>query len=305
MKTYYDLSHLEMLNYTVCGLGNFDGVHLGHQKLINKLLCCSKKESIDSLIFTFNPHPSKILYPNKSDSLILTPKQKEKIIQSYGIDHLVFAPFTRQFSQIDYKSFIYDILIKKCRAKIVVVGFNYTFGFKGEGNAKGLKEVCSKEGIKTVIIPPVTYKGELPSSSYIRKLIQNGNVRKASDFMGRPFTIEGIVVHGEGLGKKMGFPTANISFEQDIILPACGVYAVFVSWQGNLYKGIANLGIKPTFGGNEIKLEVHLFDFDNNLYGHELEIHFIDNLRSEVKFHTAEDLIRQVQKDFTRAKKIL
>ncbi|MDD4569048.1 MAG: bifunctional riboflavin kinase/FAD synthetase, partial [Tepidanaerobacteraceae bacterium] len=130
MKTYHDLSFLEISNHTVCGLGNFDGIHRGHQKLISELVICSKKKNMDSLIFTFSPHPSKVLCPNNSDPLIMTINQKKKILKSYGIDHLIFAPFTRKLSQMRYNNFIYDILIKQCKAIVVVVGYNYKFGFE-------------------------------------------------------------------------------------------------------------------------------------------------------------------------------
>ncbi|HHY70065.1 MAG TPA: bifunctional riboflavin kinase/FAD synthetase [Thermoanaerobacterales bacterium] len=305
MKIYRDLLALQIPNFTVCGVGNFDGIHLGHQKLIKNLLQCSKIKNHDSLIFTFEPHPSKVLSPNNSAKLIMTLKQKKKVMRSYGIDHFVLAPFTREFSKIKYKNFVYDILIKKCKAKVVVVGYNYRFGYKGEGTAQSLRELCYREDIETVIIPPVTHKGETVSSTFIRSLIKKGDVKNAAEYMGRPFNIEGFVQHGNGIGKKLGFPTANILLEQELILPARGVYAVLVSWKGNIYKGVANLGIKPTFTGNDMRLEIHLFDFNLELYGEKLEVMFIDNLRSEIKFNKAKDLAAQIQRDIINAKKIL
>lgn len=305
MKIYHDLSSLKIPNSTVCGIGNFDGIHRGHQKLIETLLQCSQTRSLDSLIFTFEPHPSRVLSPNNSTKLIMTLKQKQKIMQSYGINHFILAPFTREFSKIEYKNFIYDILINKCRAKVVVVGYNYRFGYKGEGTAQSLKELCGEKGIDTVIIPPVTYNKETVSSTFIRSLIEKGDVKNAAEYLGRPFKIEGFVQHGNGIGKKLGFPTANISLEQELVLPARGVYAVLVLRQGNIYKGVANLGIKPTFNGSDVTLEIHLFDFNGELYGEKLEVMFIDSLRNEVKFKKADDLIRQVQRDFVNAKEIL
>ena len=305
MEIYHDLSSLNIPNYTVCGIGNFDGIHRGHQKLIETLLKCSQTRNLDSLIFTFEPHPSKVLSPNNSAKLIMTSNQKKRIMRSYGIDHFILTPFTREFSKIEYKNFIYDILINKCRAKVVVVGYNYKFGYKGEGTAQSLKELLSKEGIYTVIIPPVTYKGETLSSTFIRSLIEKGDVKNAAEYIGRPFNVEGFVQHGNGIGKKLGFPTANISPEQELVLPARGVYAVLVSWLGNIYKGVANLGVKPTFNGSDMRLEIHLFDFNGELYGEKLEVMFIDNLRSEIKFDKAEDLVKQVQRDFVNAKEIL
>lgn len=304
MKIYHDLSSIQISNFTVCGLGNFDGIHRGHQRLISELLKLSHKTQYDSLILTFEPHPSKVLSSN-SNPLITTFNQKKEIIESSGVDHLVLAPFTREFSRINYKDFIYDILIKKCRVKAVVIGYNYRFGFKGKGNAQNMKDICQKEGIQTVVIPPITYEDKIVSSTLIRNLIQQGKVKKAADFMGRPFVVEGSVVHGNAIGKKLGFPTANITLSNEIVLPARGVYAVMISWRGNIYKGVANFGLKPTFNGKEIRLEVHIFDFNEDVYGENLEILFIEKLRSECKFDRIDDLISQIKKDFISAKEIL
>lgn len=303
MKTYREL--LTLSSPTACGLGNFDGVHLGHQKLIKELLKQATIRNLESTILTFEPHPSKILYPDKADPLIMTLKQKENVIKTYGIDNLVLIPFTRDFSNIDYEDFIYDILIKKCRAKTIVVGFDYRFGKKGAGNARILKEICRKEGIDTIIIPPVTYEGKIVSSTLIRSLIRNGNVKKAREFMARPFSIEGIVVYGDALGRELGFPTANVSYSPDIVLPANGVYAVLVAWQGRILKGIANIGIKPTFNKNQITLEVHIFNFNEQVYGETLEVIFVEKIRDEIKFEGVSRLIDQIKKDVAMAKKIL
>jgi riboflavin kinase/FMN adenylyltransferase len=305
MKTYHELSSLQFSNFTVCGIGNFDGIHRGHQKLIEELLQHSQTRDLDSLIFTFEPHPSRVLSPNKSTKLIMNLKQKMKIMRSYGVDHFILAPFTREFSEMKYKNFIYDVLINKCRAKVIVVGYNYKFGYNGEGTAQRLKELCRHEGINVIIIPPVTYKGNTVSSTFIRNLIEKGDVKSAAEYMGRPFKVEGLVHHGNGIGKKLGFPTANISLDQDLVFPARGVYAVLVSLKGNIYKGVANLGVKPTFNGSDMRLEVHIFDFKGELYGEKLEVMFIENLRSEIKFDKADDLVTQVQKDVINAKEIL
>lgn len=305
MKIYHELSSLQISNCTACGIGNFDGIHKGHQKLIKELLRSSQIMNIDSLVLTFEPHPSKVLSPDNNIKFIMTPNQKQQIMKSYGIGHFILAPFTLEFSRINYKDFIHDILINKCNAKVIVVGYNYRFGYKGEGTAHTLKEICHKEGIDTIIIPPVKYKGQIISSTFIRNLIEIGDVKSAAEFLGRPFTIEGFVQHGNGIGKKLGFPTANILPEQDLILPPRGVYAVLVRWKDSIYKGVANLGLKPTFNGDSIRLETHLFNFNKELYGEKLEIMFIDNLRPEIKFNTAEALAMQIQNDLIRAKEIL
>jgi riboflavin kinase/FMN adenylyltransferase len=305
MIVYSDLSSVKIPSYTVCGIGNFDGIHLGHQKLVQTILQYSKSNKLDSLIFTFDPHPSTVLNPNNGAKLIMSSEKKRQIMESYGIDHYVQAPFTQEFSKIVYTDFIHDILLDKCKAKIIIIGFNYRFGYKGLGTAEKLKELCSEVGVDTVIIPPVTYEGKIVSSTFIRSLIEKGDVHSASKYLGRPFTIEGKVIRGKGLGKKLGFPTANIHFNRELVLPAKGVYAVLVSWNGNFYKGVANLGNKPTFNGHDIVFEVHLFDFCSQLYGEKLEVSFVQKLRSETRFSKPEDLVRQVHKDMVCAKKIL
>lgn len=305
MRVYRDLSSIKLPNYTVCGIGNFDGIHLGHQKLVQTIIKHSKSKKLDSLIFTFDPHPSAVLNPNNSARLIMSKDKKKQIMESYGIDHLVFAPFTQKFSRMDYKDFISNILFGKCRAKVIVIGFNYRYGYKGLGTAENLKRVCSEVGVETVIIPQVTHEGNIVSSTFIRSLIEKGDVHSASKYLGRPFAIEGKVIQGKGLGKKLGFPTANISFNKELVLPTKGVYAVLISWNENVYKGVANLGTKPTFDGKDIVFEVHLFDFCGQLYGEKLEVSFVQKLRSEIKFTTPDDLVKQVQKDMECAKEIL
>lgn len=305
MKTYRDLTTINLPEPIVCGLGNFDGVHLGHQRLIKELLKQSKIRGLESAILTFEPHPAKVLYPEKSEPLIMTIRQKERVIESLGVQNLIFAPFTKDFSKLNYKDFIYNILIKKCRVKTVVVGFNYTFGNKGEGNAGILKEICSNEGIETIIIPPVIYDGKVVSSSLIRSLIMEGNVKKAREFIGRPFSIYGTVISGDARGRKLGFPTANISYSPEIILPAFGVYATLVIWQDKIFKSITNIGTRPTFNKNQISVEVHIFDFNEQIYGEALEVVFIEKIRDETKFENQSKLIEQVEKDFAVAKNIL
>jgi len=305
MKVYYDLASIKIPNYTVCGVGNFDGIHLGHQKLVETILNYSRAKQLNSLIFTFDPHPSKVLNPNNSAKLIMSKEKKRQIMESYGIDYFVLAPFTQEFSKIDYKDFVYNILIDKCRAKVIVIGFNYKFGYKGLGTAENLKRLCNEVGVETVIIPPVTYEGKIVSSTSVRNLLENGDVKSASKYLGRPFAIEGEVIKGRGLGKKLGFPTANISLDKELVLPAKGVYAVLVTWNKSIYKGVANLGTKPTFNGDDIVFEVHLFDFDGKLYGERLEVAFIQLLRPEIKFSSLEDLAIQVLKDIVSAKEIL
>lgn len=231
--------------------------------------------------------------------------QKERIIRSHGVDHIIFAAFNEELSKMSCEEFIYNILVEKVKAKIVVVGFDYRFGYKGEGDAELLSKLCFKAGIETVILPPVTYQGKIISSTLIRDLITSGDVKEVKNFMGRLFSVEGTVIKGDGVGRKLGFATANIPFKEDMIVPARGVYAVQVLWQNRFYNGVANIGNKPTFNGKEDKLEVHILDFCQPLYGEKLEVFFVDKLRTEKKFDKVSDLTNQIVQDKIRAKDIL
>jgi len=290
---------------TACALGNFDGVHLGHRKLISKMLKSSQDAGLMSVIVTFEPHPSKVLNSGNPQPLITTFEKKRVILESLGVDNMLCIPFDKDFSRMDYKDFIYDILIARCNAKIVVAGFDYRFGYKGLGDALRLKEICGKEGIDVIIVDPLFHDGYKVSSTLIRDLIKTGDVKSAASFLGRPYSIEGNVVTGDALGRRLGFPTANIAFSEDIVLPSKGVYAVTALCRGRVCKGIANVGKRPTFDGKDIKLEVHLFDFSRDIYGEWVEVFFFDNLREEIRFSCTEDLTKQVNIDFTLAKKAL
>lgn len=305
MIIYREVDTLKLTKPTACGLGNFDGVHLGHQILIKELVKQANQKKIDSTIITFEPHPHKLLAPEKADALLMTSKQKEEFIRSLRVDNLIFAPFTPEFAKMHYRDFIEEILIKKCNASIVVVGYDYRFGYRGEGNARILKELCQEKGVDTIIIPPVTYKGHIVSSTIIRTLIKNGDVEKAREYLGHLFSIEGCVVHGQAIGTKLGFPTANISFSPEIILPDFGVYAVLIKRDKTIYKAIANLGRRPTFNGSNVTLEVHIFDFNENIYGEILEILFVHRIRKEIKYDNPLDLKKQIKKDCVKAKSLL
>ncbi|MCG0275041.1 MAG: bifunctional riboflavin kinase/FAD synthetase [Thermosediminibacteraceae bacterium] len=309
MKVYYNLDDLVVKSPTVCGLGNFDGVHLGHQRLIHELVTIANKNNLESFVVTFEPHPSKILCPEKSPPLITTLCQKKKLMEGYGVKNLAVIPFTYEFSQMSYEEFINRILIEKLKVKRIVVGYNFRFGRGGQGTAEKLKILGMQKGFKTSVIQPVTINGKIVSSTLIRYLIEKGDMKEAEVLLGRPFSIHGIVVEGEAIGRKLGFPTANVSFSPEIIKPAFGVYAVLISRKGKIYRGIANIGQKPTFKknnkDNQIMLEVHIFDFNQQIYGEEIEVYFIERIREEKLFKDVESLVHQVKEDLIKARYIL
>lgn len=305
MRIYTRLDSLQLNNPTVCGLGNFDGIHIGHQMLIKKVVDIADKKGLEPTIITFHPHPSKILTPTESVPLIITLDQKKEIFRQLGIKNLVLLPFNRRFSEITYNEFIKYILIDKCKSKVNVVGYDYTFGHKGRGNAELLKRACIKEAVETYIVPPITFNDTPISSSLIRKLIRSGELTKVTELLGRPFSITGNVVNGNKIGKKLGFPTANINLPENIVLPPRGVYATIINIDDCIYKGAANLGFKPTFNEKTINLEVHLFNFTQDIYSEKIEIFFVARMRKEKKFDTVFDLKKQVKKDFVKASNIL
>ncbi|KYO65762.1 bifunctional riboflavin kinase/FAD synthetase [Thermovenabulum gondwanense] len=309
MKTYLDIENFTTEKNTAVGLGNFDGVHLGHRRLITVLKEESRKRNLVSTILTFDPHPSKILFPEKDFSLIDTLNKKISIIKSMGISLLVIAPFTYELSRLNWEEFVEEILLEKMKAKLIVVGYNFTFGYNGQGNVEKLSCIGKEKGFETIVIPPVKKEGEIVSSSKIRLYIKEGDMEKAQMLLGRPFSIEGRVIKGKSLGRKLGFPTANIEIPEGIVLPSFGVYSVYIKINNDkIYEGIANIGINPTFMDGKIKnpiLEVHIFDFTKLIYGEQVEVFFIKKIRDEKKFESPNALAEQIKNDITTAKEIL
>ncbi|WP_073256079.1 bifunctional riboflavin kinase/FAD synthetase [Caldanaerovirga acetigignens] len=309
MKVYSNFDALEVKTPTACGMGNFDGVHLGHQRLIHELVTRADKEGLESFVVTFEPHPLKILSPKDAPPLITSLEQKKKLIENYGVKNLLLIPFTKKFSQMSYEEFVERILVEKLDAKLVVVGYNFLFGKGGKGTAEELKSIGLQKGFETLIIPPVAVNGRIVSSTIIRDMIESGNMKEAKALLGRPFSIRGKVVKGEAIGRKLGFPTANVFLSSYIIKPAFGVYAVLISRNGKLYHGVANIGQKPTFKSKanvfSITLEVHIFDFNEQIYGEEIEVYFIEKIREERAFRDVESLLLQVKMDIEKARSIL
>jgi len=309
MKVYTNLDALEIKTPTACGMGNFDGVHTGHQRLIRELVTRAKKEGLESFIVTFEPHPLKILSPKSAPPLITSLEQKMKLIESFGVKNILLIPFTKKFSDTSYEEFIDRILIEKLKTKFVVVGYNFQFGSGGKGTAEKLKAIGLKKGFETLIVPPVTVEGKTVSSTLVRDLIEKGKMKEAEKLLGRPFSIRGKVVKGQAIGRKLGFPTANVSLSPQIVKPAFGVYAVMVSRNDRLYPGVANIGCKPTFakGGStgNVTLEVHIFNLNNEIYGEVLEVYFVEMIRGEKAFENVESLAMQVKMDMEKARSIL
>jgi riboflavin kinase/FMN adenylyltransferase len=289
---------------TAVALGSFDGVHLGHQKLIKILKDESENRGLSSLVFTFYPHPLKIIAPQSEPPMITSLDQRADLIAQYGIDYFLVANFDQEFAKISAEDFIINLLYKKLNAKTVVIGFNNTFGYKGLGTPKMLKEFGDKLGFKVVIVEPVTKNGIVVSSTEIRKTLLEGKITLANELLGRHFFLEGKVVRGDGRGKKLGFPTANLEVSPDIVIPNNGVYAVKVTYDGKAYAGALNIGTKPTFAGKIQTVEVNIIGFSKNIYGEVLKVEFLEKLRSEKTFASPAELSAQIDLDTKKAAEI-
>lgn len=289
---------------SIITLGNFDGLHLGHQELIKMVIKRAKETGSVSLVVTFRPHPLKILAPEKCPSLISIYEEKIRLFEKLGIDVLVKIPFTLAFSSITPRDFVKRILCGLLGAKEIFVGYNYRFGRGREGNIQKLKELGEEFGFKVIEVEQISLNGEVISSSKIRHLLKDGEVEYATRLLGRHYAITGIVIKGDGRGKDLGFPTANIAAKHAII-PADGVYAVRLFVRDKYYDGIANIGIRPTFNKKDPTTEVHVFDFNEDLYGEEITVYFLQKIREEKKFMNADALIQQIKSDIATAKSIL
>lgn len=305
----------EPLSRTVLTIGNFDGVHVGHQKIIKKLVEEAKRIKGTAVVMTFDPHPQRFFHPEKEFHLLTLCDEKAKIIERFGVQILLCVKFDQSFASLEPEDFIKDILVEKLGVKKIVIGKDYRFGRGKKGDIDLLKKEGKKYGFGVDVVPPVKIKGEVVSSSKIRSFIEKGDVKKAMEFLGRPYSIEGTVVRGTGRGSRiLGFPTANILSDAELI-PQDGVYAVKVRIEGNsegkkgnrerLFDGVMNIGTNPTFGNQDLTLEVHIIDFNENILNKFIKVYFIERLRKEKKFPSPEALKKAIEKDIEKAKTLL
>jgi len=286
----------------VLTIGNFDGVHIGHQALIQKNLAKAKTLGLASTIFTFEPHPRVVLQPDNHPPRILSLKDKLSLIEQLGVDHVVVEPFDKVFSMHPAHWFAQEIVAKRMRSKAMIVGHDFRFGKGRGGNAEVLGQLLPNIPIES--LNAIKIGEDIASSSRIRERVATGDVEGAKSLLGRPYWIHGQVVTGAGRGKQLGFPTANLDIHSELI-PARGVYAVEVDHLEKRHRGVANLGLRPTFGKHAFCMEVHLLDFNQDLYGEELSVRFIQHIRPECSFDSADALSAQIQQDIKSAKKIL
>jgi len=286
-------------------IGNFDGVHLGHVPILRKLIEEAHKENRKAVVITFDPHPKKVLRPDIRPFYLLTSvEEKIKLLHDIGLDGLILIPFDLNFSKMTAESFVCEILWDKLHIRKIFVGHDYSFGKSKTGNKIFLAEFGKKLGFEVDIINAIKLDDETISSTRLRHLILDGDVRTAAKLLGRLYNVSGIVIQGKKRGSILGIPTANIEPEKELI-PAQGVYAVITILENDRYRGVLNIGFNPTFSDTDLSVEVYLLDFSGDIYGKKVDVLFIERIRDEVKFENSEQLVRQIRKDIDEARAIL
>ncbi len=284
-------------------LGSFDGLHIGHRALLSACKEKAEKYGIKSAVCTFDKNPKKVL--TGKVSLLTDNEEKIRRINEAGIDDICMECFDAEYAKMPPEEFFYKVLVEKGRAKCLVCGENYRFGAKGEGDIALLDMLCKKEGVELKVVPFVVDDGKIVSSSMIRELIENGETERAARLMTVPFSLTGEVTHGKGLGREMGLPTINLNFGEDSVIPKYGVYAARVAFDGRCYMGAANVGVRPTVNGKGVNAEVHIIDFDGDLYSKTVRVEFLKFIREEKKFSGIDELKAQIEKDKNQIEKNL
>jgi riboflavin kinase/FMN adenylyltransferase len=309
MKVIEKIEHIEMpIHNAVVTIGNFDGVHIGHQALLQTVVEKAHRIGGTAIALTFDPHPMRVISANGHPPLITLKEQKAELIARTGIDVLLQIPFTLEFSTITARSFVEDLLIRRIGMKVLVVGNDYTFGRNREGNLDLLKQWAPEMGFDVVVvgwIQSANGESERISSTRVRELVMQGRMEDAKKLLGRHYQIRGLVAGGRNRGGRLlGFPTANLNL-QDELSPKEGIYAVTVEHGSDVYQGVANIGYSPTFDDHIFTVEVHLLDFSKNIYGETIRVNFIQRLRDEIKFQSIEALAEQIHLDIDNARQIL
>jgi riboflavin kinase / FMN adenylyltransferase len=307
LKKYFDPVELINVRNPVVTVGTFDGVHLGHRSILDRLCELATTTPGETVLVTFEPHPRIALKKEHENlKLLTTPEEKAELLEAAGIDHLVIFSFTEAFSKLKEHEFIRTYLVEKMHVSVVVVGYDHRFGFKRQGNYNSLSEFAHKFNFRVEEMPEKDIGCCAVSSTQIRNELTLGNILNANEMLGYQYFISGKVVEGDKQGRKLGFPTANIRllnpYKQ---IPAHGVYAVKVKLDEKIYNGMCNIGTRPTFDGKDETIEVNIFDLDADLYGKDIRMYFIDRLRAEKKFTDKNDLQQQIQKDRKQALNIL
>ncbi len=307
MRIFRDLQDLPSFSRSVVTIGTFDGVHFGHQQIISKINDLAAELEGESILITFHPHPRTIVNNAQKVELLSPLEEKLSLFKRYGIDNVVVVPFTRSFSQQSPRAYIKDFLVRNFAPKVIVIGYDHRFGKDRGGDIELLRGMSDEFAYSVKEISPQQVDDLAVSSTKIRRALAAGDVQQAGNLLGHEYEIRGVVIRGQQLGRKIGFPTANIQAEDpDKLIPKNGVYAVRALLRDTLFKGMLNIGVRPTVDEAAVRsIEVHLFDFEQNIYGDKISVQLVKKLRSEKKFADLQELIAQLQRDELLSRSIL
>ncbi len=302
MRVFKALEDVRNIEETVIALGNFDGVHKGHQQLIYRAVSAAKAAGLKSAVFTFTNHPKNVMTGENIVKNILTFEDKVHVIEKLGVDYLFTVDFTQEIRNMGAEQFVKEILMEKLKMREACCGFNYSFGKKGAGKVELLGRMCLENACGFHVLQPIKIDGQVVSSTLIRDLISKGDMEEAKKYLGRNYSVGGTVVKGNQIGRTIGFRTSNILLDETMVTPKHGVYATYLTYNWTEYKGITNVGIKPTIGDEKKTIETHIFDFCKDIYDKEIKVEFLKKLRDEVKFQNIDKLAEQIEDDCRVAK---
>ncbi|MDR3272706.1 MAG: bifunctional riboflavin kinase/FAD synthetase [Flavobacteriaceae bacterium] len=285
-------------------LGVFDGVHSGHQYVIDFLKNLAETENSETALMTFDPHPRFVLQPDTDFKLLTTLEEKILLLEQFGVQNIIIQEFSKDFSRLSALEFVRDILVKKFQIHSLIIGYDQKFGKNRDGNFEHLQNLAKTFHFDLLRLPSVNKNETTVSSTKIRNLLEKGEIEQANQYLGYEFIMTGTVAHGDRIGRTIGFPTANLEIDPQKICPKNGVYIVKVSIDNEVFTGMMNIGMRPTFGGGlKRQLEVHILNFNRNIYGKKIPIHFLDRIRDEKKFATKNELIKQLEEDKKKTEK--
>jgi riboflavin kinase/FMN adenylyltransferase len=298
LKIIRSIADFDSSEKTIVTIGTFDGIHIGHKKILKNLITTAREEGKKSVLLTFFPHPRMVLQKDKTILLLNTLDEKSVLLEKMGLDFLFIHPFSKEFSRLTALEFVRDILVNKLNTSRLIIGYDHHFGKNREGNIHQLKEYSLLYDFKIEEIPAQDIDDVSVSSTKIRKALKEGNLKTANNYLGYYYMLSGTVVNGKKLGGTIGFPTANIEIKEPYkLIPSTGVYIIRTRINGDLYNGIMNIGFNPTVLGKHQTIEAHLFDFNENIYGEKIKIEFLYFLREEQKFKSVEELVTQLNID--------
>ena len=306
MQVVQNIGNYSAQNPSIITIGTFDGLHIGHQKIINDLVRVAKKNNLYSIVLTFFPHPRMVLQKDSDLKMIDTLEEKQLFLEKMGVDVLIIHPFSKAFSRLTALEFTRDLLVNQLKISQLVIGYDHRFGRNREATIDDLKSFGLDYNFTVDEIPSQDIKSIAVSSTKIRNALNKGDLKTANQFLGRPFSLKGRVVKGDGIGKKLGFPTANIKVKQDYKLrPQNSVYLIRSEIEGIKFFGMMNIGMRPTVSGKKIQTEIHFFNLAQNLYNQEITFEVLEKIREEVKFNSTEELTEQLKKDSISCEQII